>query len=368
MKQLLLEHPLSKTILLFSLICTAIILFAILLAPLLVPIIISFALYALLEPISEIFERRGLSRNAASLSVLLILVFIFAIFISLFLPHLTLQLSALQTQLPVVWQTITNLGNEMSQHITGSLGLDSESIGLTQHFFNEANNWGKDVLIKGSNVLISLSVLLLLVPIFTFFLIRDYRTFRNHLLDKLPNSSFEMGWLIYHRVAYQLQEYIRGIMIQSGIMSFITTIGFYAIGLEAAFLLGLVAGLLNLIPYVGPLLAMILPVLLALSHAPVALWLVGAAISVILIAQVIDNIIVIPSVIANAVNLHPLVVIVGIVIFGNIFGFIGMVLAIPAISTANIIYCGLYQGIRTRHALKTQIENSSSETITAQIS
>lgn len=352
MLQIFIQHPLTKTLFVFSFITLVISVLAIILAPILIPIIISFALYALLEPISEIFERHGLSRNASSLSVLLILVAIGALGVSLFLPHLTIQLSSLQSQLPIVWQSITTMGSDFSQHIVSSLGLDMQSTSITQHFFNQANDWGKTALIEGSNMLISLSVLLVLVPIFTFFLVRDFRKFRNSLLDKLPNSSFEMGWLIYYRVAHQLQEYIRGIMIQSGIMTIITTIGFYMIGLDSPFLLGLIAGVLNLIPYVGPLLAMILPVLLVLGHTPVEIWMLGAAISVILIAQVIDNVIVIPAVIANAVNLHPLVVIIGIIVFGNIFGFIGMVVAIPVISTMNIIYCGLYQGIKTRYNLK----------------
>jgi len=360
MIQTLIQHPLSKTLLIFSIICLTITLLAILLAPLLLPIIISFALYALLEPIAEIFERQGLSRNASSLSVLLILVALGGLSVSLLLPHLSSQLSSLQAQLPIVWQTITTLGNDISQHIFTSLDLEMQSNGITQHFFNQVNEWGKVALIEGSNILISLSILIILVPIFTFFLIRDFRNFRNHLLDKLPNSSFEMGWLIYYRVAHQLQEYIRGILIQSAIMCVMTTLGFYAIGLDSPFLLGVTAGVLNLIPYVGPLLAMILPVLLALGHVPVELWLVGAAISVILIAQLIDNIIVIPAVIANAVNLHPLIVIVGIIVFGNLFGFIGMVVAIPVISTMNIIYCGLYQGIKTRFDIKSKsVENAS---------
>ncbi len=352
MFQTLIQHPLIRTLSVFSIICCVLILLAILLAPLLIPIIISFALYALLEPISEIFERHGMSRNAASLSVLLILVAVAAICVSLLLPHLSAQLSTLQSQLPVVWQSITTMGNDFSQHIAASLNMDIKSSSITQHFFNQVDSWGKTALVEGSNILINLSVLLVLVPIFTFFLVRDFRTFRNNLLDKLPNASFEMGWLIYYRVAYQLQEYIRGIMIQSAIMCAITTIGFYILGFDSPFLLGLVAGVLNLIPYVGPLLAMVLPVLLALGHVPVELWMVGAAISVILIAQLIDNVIVIPAVIANAVNLHPLIVIVGIIIFGNLFGFIGMVVAIPVISTMNIIYCGLYQGIKNRFDLK----------------
>lgn len=352
MLQTITNHPLSKTLFIFLLMCIVIAIFATLLAPLLIPIIISFALYAVLEPISEIFERHGLSRNASSLSVLLILVALAALSISLLLPHLSTQLSSLQSQLPIVWQSIMSMGNEFSNSMASSLGLDFQSSGITEHFFSKADEWGKTALIEAPNILIGLSFLMILVPIFTFFLVRDYRTFRNHLLDMLPNSIFEQTWLIYHRVAHQLQEYIRGIMIQSGIMSVVTTIGFYAIGLDSPFLLGLIAGVLNLIPYVGPLLAMVLPVLLALGHIPVDLWLVGAAIMVIIFAQILDNVIVVPSVIANAVNLHPLVVIVGILVFGNLFGFIGMVVAIPVLSTANIIYFGLHQSIKTRHQLR----------------
>jgi len=352
MLQTFIQHPLSKTLFVFGLICFAIAALALLLAPLLIPIVISFALYALLEPISEVFQRHGFSRNTSSLNVLLIMVAVVAIFVSLLLPHLSSQLSSLQSQLPTVWHSIMSVANDVSQHIIESLGLEIKSSGFNEHFFSQANEWGKTALIEGSNILISLSVLLVLVPIFTFFLVRDFRNFRNHLLDKLPNSSFELGWLIYYRVAHQLQDYIRGIMIQSAIMCVITTIGFYIIGLESPFLLGIIAGILNLIPYVGPLLAMVLPVLLVLGKVPVDIWMIGAAISVILIAQIIDNAVVIPSVIANSVNLHPLVVIIGIIVFGNIFGFIGMVLAIPVLSTANIIYTGLHQGIKTRYELK----------------
>jgi putative permease len=354
MIQLFFNHPLGRTITIFSLICTIILLLAILLAPLLVPIILSFALYALLEPLSEILERHGLSRSASSLSVLLILVAVAALVFSVLLPHLAKQLSTLQSQLPSVWQSMMSMGNDVSQHLFNSLDLDINTSSITQHFFTQANDWGTTALIQGSNILISLMIFLILVPIITFFLVRDYRSFRNYMLDKLPNSNFEMGWLIYHRVAHQLQEYIRGIMIQSGIMCVMTSIGFYIIGLDSPFLLGATAGVLNLIPYVGPLLATVLPILLAVSKVPIELWLIGAAISVILIAQLIDSMIVIPSVIANAVNLHPLIVIIGIIVFGNLFGFIGMVVATPTLSTANIIYRGLYKGIKTRCDLKAE--------------
>ncbi|MCW9014953.1 MAG: AI-2E family transporter [Gammaproteobacteria bacterium] len=348
MLQSFISHPLTRALFLFGLIISIISFLAILLAPLLLPIIISFALYAVLEPLSSMLERQGLSKSASSLTVLLLLVLLAALVMSLLLPHLAAQLSALQKQLPAVWNTLVNFANEFSHYLAHSSGLNLKISAFTQPFIDQADELGKKALIEGSNLLISFTILMILVPIFTFFLIRDFRTIRNQLLDKLPNNSFELGWIIYHRVAHQLQDYIRGIMIQSGIMSIVVTAGFYIIGLESPILLGLVAGILNLIPYVGPLLAMVLPVLLALGHAPLELWMVGAAVGVILAAQLIDNVLVIPSVIAHAVNLHPVIVIIGIIIFGNLFGFIGMVLAIPVISTANIIFKALLQGIKTR--------------------
>lgn len=350
MLQPLLLHPFTRTSLLFTLILSITALLAYLLAPLLIPIIISFALYALLEPLTSMIERRGFSRNSASVSVLLLMVLLAALSLALLLPRLSTQLEQLHSQLPLIWHTLMAFAQQLTESVAQSIGLNLNTGNITEPFFSEADDWGKTALIEGSNMLISFTVLLVLVPIFTFFLVRDYRSIRNHLLDALPNSSFELGWLIYHRVAHQLQEYIRGIMIQSGIMTINTSIGFYVIGLDSPILLGLIAGILNLIPYVGPLLAMVLPVLLALGHTPLELWLVGAAVGVILIAQLIDNVLVIPSVIANAVNLHPMVVIVGIIIFGNLFGFIGMVVAIPVISTCNIIFRALLQGMRSRQA------------------
>lgn len=355
----IIKHPLGKTSLLFILICSIIFLLAGLLAPLLVPIIISFALYAILEPISTLIERLGLSKNNASLSVLLLLVAIGSLCTSLLLPQFSTQLSSLQTQIPHIWQTITAYGNDITQQLIKSIGLDTQASKLTEHILNQTSNWGKNALIEASNILISFSLLVILIPLFTFFLIRDYKKFRNFILDKLPNSSFEMGWRIYFQVAHQLQEYIRGIMIQSIIMSIITTIGFYIIGHDSPLLLGVTSGVLNLIPYVGPLLAMILPVLLAIGQTPLEPWLLGASISVILTAQIIDNVLVIPSVIASAVNLHPLFVIIGIIVFGNIFGFLGMVVAIPVISSLNIIFSGLYQGIQNRH--NSQISNQNTQ-------
>lgn len=339
------NKPLIRSLLIFSMILFMASISAYLLAPLLIPIILSFALYALFDPISNMLQRKGLNDSLSALMVLVLLVLISIIGVSIVFPMLAEQLLVLQTKMPKLWDFINDFSIQIRDLLT-SYGLNFDPNAITKPIMNMSSAWGKDAVIRLSNLLIDMTVTVILVPLFTFFLIRDYKGLRNKALDLLPNTSFELGWLIYYRVAKKLQEYIRGIMMQSGIMAIVTAIGFYFVGLESPVLLGTIAGLLNLIPYVGPLLAMIPPIIIALGAPAFDPVLIAAAISVIIAAQLIDNILVVPAVIANAVNLHPITVIVGIIIFGNFFGFIGMIVAIPALATSNIIMSGLRHGLK----------------------
>ena len=339
------DKPLIRSLLIFSLILFGAGVSAYLLAPLLIPIILSFALYALFDPISNMLQRKGLNDSLSALLVLCLLVLISILGISIVFPMLAEQLLILQTKMPKLWDFLNNFSNHVKE-LLNSYGINFDPSAITQPIMNMSSTWGKDAVIRLSNMLIDMTVTVILVPLITFFLIRDYKSLRNKALDLLPNKSFELGWLIYYRVAKKLEEYIRGIMMQSGIMAIVTSIGFYIAGLESPVLLGTIAGLLNLIPYVGPLLAMIPPIIIALGAPVFDPVLIAAAIGVIIAAQLIDNIIVVPAVIANAVNLHPITVIVGIIIFGNFFGFIGMIIAIPALATSNIILTGLRNGLK----------------------
>lgn len=339
------EMPLLRSLIIFSAIMSLAGLSAYLLAPLLIPIILSFALYALFDPVSNYLQRKGFNDGIAAILVLILLVVICIVGISIVFPMLAEQLLLLQAKIPKLWEFLTKFSFQVKDILNG-YGLKFDPNVITKPIMSASSDWGKDAVIRLSNLLIDMTTTVILVPLFTFFLIRDYKQLRNKALDLLPNKSFELGWLIYYRVAKKLEIYIRGIIMQSGIMAIVTSIGFYIFGLDSPVLLGTIAGLLNLIPYVGPLLAMIPPIIIALGAPVFDPVLIAAAIGVIIAAQIIDNIIVVPALIANAVNLHPITVIVGIIIFGNFFGFIGMIIAIPALATSNIILTGLRNGLK----------------------
>jgi len=329
----------------FSLILLALSLIVVIFQPLLVPLLISFSLYALFVPVNAYFIRVGCSENLSAIFVLLIICSLFFIVLATLSTPIKLQFQLLIERFPIILNSI----EESSIVLFGYLNIPVNNERIISFISNMQIEVGEWAITYGSNMVVSAISLSLLVPLITFFLIKDYRCFRSLLLSRLPNSSFELGWIIYYRVVQKLQHYIRGILLQSIVVAFICSAGFFVVGFESYILLGVLAGVFNIIPYVGPLLAMILPVLIVISEVPFDLFMLFMAVGVVLLAQLIDNIFIIPLVIANSVNMHPLVVILGLIIFGSFFGLIGMVIAIPVMVTVNIIYSGLQSGLYVKN-------------------
>lgn len=311
--------------------------------PLLVPLLVSFSLYALFEPVNAYFLRKGFSENASAALVIGIICGGFvSVFFTLSTP-IEVQFQLLIERFPVILSSIESA----SLSLIDKLNVPVNQETLFSLLNNSQLQAGEFAITHGSSFIVSFISMIILVPLITFFLLKDYKSFRSRLLSKLPNSSFELGWIIYYRVVDKLQNYIRGIILQSVVIATICSIGFYITGFDSYILLGVLAGVFNIIPYVGPLLAMILPVLIVISEVPLDAAMLFMAIGVVLVAQLIDNLFVIPLVIASAVNLHPLAVILGLIIFGSFFGLIGMVLAVPVMVTVNIIFSGLQSGLHS---------------------
>jgi putative permease len=313
-----------------------------LLSSVLVPVLIAFTLYAIFEPLTNFLIRHNINQSISILMVLLLIVGMCFIAIGVALPQLVEQAGLLQSKLPQILTKLENLISIYGQELNDLTGADFEISELLVPLLSESSSFGQALLVGISNQLIGVIIGVLLIPFITYYLLKDYKTVRNSLLNWLPNSSFELGWLIYHRVSRQLQAYTRGVMIQSSITAFICVAGFSLIGLDIPVLLGFITGFLNLIPYVGPVISIMLALLVGAAMTPFDPAHLSLAILVILFAQVIDNVVVIPAVIANAVNLHPVQVILGIIIFGSLFGTLGVILAIPAIATGKIVFNNLY--------------------------
>lgn len=316
-----------------------------LLSPVLLPIIIAFTLYALFEPAVLYLVRHNVNHSIAILSVLVVMLIGSFLAIGFALPALIGQISLLQTKLPAIADKLQEWMQTYGEKFTAGVGVEVDLSEVAMSVVSQSSSVGQNVLLEVSEGVINVIGLFILVPFITYYLLKDFKRVRNKMMDWLPNSSFEIGWLIYANVTRQLKAYTRGVMQQSLIVAIVCSIGFTLVGVDIPILLGCLTGVLNLIPYIGPIISIVLSMLVASAMTPFDPTLLYLCPLVVITAQIIDNVIVIPTLIGNAVNLHPIQVILGIIIVGSLFGALGVILAIPAIATAKIVYNNLYADI-----------------------
>lgn len=176
-----------------------------------------------------------------------------------------------------------------------------------------------------------------LVPVYTFLFLL-YRTHFLKFLHKLVSDKNRATLqAILCQVKVAVQSYLMGLITQMVTVSTLTAIGLTIVGVDYAILLGVITGLLNLIPYIGILVACLISIFATLTGSP-DLSLILGVIIVTIVVQLIDNNILVPIVVSSKVEINAFVSIVGIIIGGNLGGIAGMFLAIPLIAILKVIF------------------------------
>ncbi len=317
--------------------------------PVIFALCVSLALFAVLSPAVDYFRQRGWARAKAAGSVMGLATVGLILVAALLYPLLMTQVQQISEQVTHLDQpllvVLTNTNTWLVEHDISSINAPE----LTDSILKQVGEQSSSTLQSMSAFFGSIATSLVLIPLVTFFLLCDFITLRNQAMQLLPNRHFELGWLIYIRAASQLQSYIRGISIQAMIMATVTTIGFWLVGVDYAPLLGIMVGLLNMIPFFGISLAKIPPVVAVLiSSEPSGLNII-LALAVVMVAQAVDNGFVIPRIVAKAASLHPLTVMLGVMLGGYYFGFFGLILTVPVLFSFKVIFSELVRGLRHQH-------------------
>ncbi len=177
-----------------------------------------------------------------------------------------------------------------------------------------------------------------IIPFITFFLLKDGPKMKKAIIERVPNRYFEMVLNLTYKIEQQLGGYIRGQVIDAALVGILSIIALKFIGIDYYFFIGAIAGLANLIPYLGPVVGAVPAILVSLMQNPdpsltPILWIIVA----FAVIQLIDNIIISPLVVAKSVNIHPLVVIIVIFIGERLLGVLGMLIAIPVTGILHVI-------------------------------
>ena len=196
--------------------------------------------------------------------------------------------------------------------------------------------------------LLSGLALFIIVPFALFFFLAEGRTIKRAIIEQVPNRYFELILNLLYRIDRQLGSYMRGMVLSVIIVSLLSSTGLYIIGLEHFLVIGLLAGLANVIPYMGPAIGIIAGVVAAvLQYSALSFGVVIPVIIVFAIVQLVDNVFVAPMVVGRSVNLHPLLVIFAVFVGSELFGAVGMLLAVPTTAVIKVSVRTIYEGWRS---------------------
>jgi len=342
----LMMHPASLAAFVFAGTLAFIWLFLSVASPILFTLALATMFYAALSPTVDNLERRDVNKGTAVAIVMVVVVALMLGLTALLYPAISEQFEHFSSRSEHLDDRILALCVQIDTWLRAHLGsgFDPEKVALSavSDLSTRSEAMSSSVRSYFSEVAFSL----LLVPLVTFFLLKDYRMLRNKTMQALPNRYFELGWMVYNVATSQLQKYARGIFIQAISMSLICTIGFWLADIEYAPVLGLLVGLLNLIPFFGISLAKVPPVIVVLLSDQPEMVSIALALAVVFAAQIVDNIYLTPNVVAKSASLHPLTVMIGVMLGGFYFGFIGLILAVPVIFSMKVIYLELLRGFR----------------------
>jgi predicted PurR-regulated permease PerM len=299
------------------------------------PLIFSCLFSILLLPLAAFLENKlRLPRSAASmLSVILMLGAI-----GLVLYVIGAQLSKLAADWPQFKEQLTLTGGNLQRWIDTRFNIDAaRQLNYVHSATTKAMASG--TMVVGATVLSLSSILLFLV--FTFIYTFFFLLYRALIMKFLVSVFLEENKMLVHdiieQVQYIIRKYIIGLLIQMGVIALAVSIIFWALGIKYAFLLGLITGVLNVIPYIGIFVALVLSTLITFATATL-LSKVLLVIVALVVVHLLDSNILLPIVVGSKVRINALITVLGVIIGEMIWGISGMFLSIPVIAVLKIIF------------------------------
>jgi len=303
------------------------------LGPVLTPFLIGAILAYLGTPIVDWTERKGIPRWLSTSVVILLFALALIALILVLVPLIRSQVVPAAQRVPdlfALW--VARVEPWLQQYLGITLSLDAASVKdfISAHI-DDAQGLSLRVLggvRTGGFVLLSVLVNLALIPIVMFYALRDWPMITRRMVELVPRDWEAKVRTIGRDIDRVLAEFLRGQLLVMGALAAYYTTALGLVGLEGALAIGMISGLLTFIPYVGFGIGMLLSLLAA------ALQWTGwpgflAVVAVFLAGQLLENYVLVPWLVGDRIGLHPLAVIFALLAFGVLFGFAGVLLALP---------------------------------------
>lgn len=316
-----------------------------------ISIILLAALFAyILSPTVNLLESKGIPRIWGSIFMFILFFGAIGIGLYILLPALIDQVASIQEKIGV--GGLRTAVRDLEAFFNKKLSF----VGVRRwHFGPKLEEWVSAVFDNLFNIatgIVGLLVFAVMTLFATFLLLKDGPTLKKAAIGVVPNRFFEMTLTVFDKIDWSLGAYLRGILLDAFIIGNITTFALWMIGLPYFSLVGIFAGICNLVPYLGPptgaLLASIVSVIITGTFNDVPL-----IIFIFMMIRLLDDVVVQPFTISKSVKMHPLTVIFAILIGAQLYGIIGMLFAVPIAGIVKVILTELYFGLQNYRSIQS---------------
>ena len=308
------------------------------LSPILTPFIISVLLAYLGDPLCDKLEARGLSRTWAVSSVFAALVLLFVITVLILIPTISAQMQGLAGKLPDYAQWFNEKAVPYVSDTVGiSFNTDTIQNALKDNLGTATEMMQKFLLgvSQPAGFILTMLTYLFMIPVITFYLLRDWDVFMAKIRELIPRSKVDMAVELAHRSDEVLGGFLRGQMLVMVALGIIYAIGLSIVGLDMAIAVGLFAGLVSFVPYLGLIVGIIIAGIMAVLQFHDWAHPAGVAI-VFIVGQLIEGMFLTPKFVGDRIGLHPVAVLFAVLAGGQMFGFVGVLLGLPAAAVMNV--------------------------------
>jgi predicted PurR-regulated permease PerM len=311
-------------------------------ASILLPFVVGMTLAYFLDPVADRLEKLGLSRMIATLVILVSFIVVFVLALMIFVPILVSQLADFGTRLPSYVARLQELvASQNAEWVKNVLGVDSAALKNSIGSILSQGAGFMTTLIQSiwssGKTLIDIAGLFVVTPVVAFYTLYDWDKMVAKVDSWIPRDHVPTVRAIFTDINTAIAGFVRGQGTLCLILGLLYAAGLTIVGLNFALLIGLFAGLISFIPYVGSLVGLVL----ALGVAIVQFWpdwlMVGAVLLVFAIGQFIEGNILQPKLVGESIGLHPVWLMFALFAFGALFGFVGLMVAVPAAAAVGVL-------------------------------
>ena len=342
----------------------------VLLGPILSPFLIAALLAYLADPIADKLERYNMSRTNAVLVVFSALMLFMFLMLLILLPKLTVQLTIMVKQIPIA---IDLLEKNALPLITQYLGLELEQFNfdffkaLIRDNVKQTGSILNNVLSSIANSGLAIAAWLanvVLIPVVLFYLLRDWDIMVAKLRKLLPRNIEPTVTGLVHECDEVLGAFVKGQLMVMLALGVIYSVGLWVVGVDLALLVGMIAGAASIVPYMGFFVGIVAAFIAAMVQFNDPTILVWVSL-VFVIGQALEGMVLTPLMVGDKIGLHPVAVIFAIMAGGQLFGFIGILIALPVAAVIMVLLRHLHLGYKQSALYETNQgdENAGDEEV-----